>query len=266
MCILFRHIDGNHKLIQPYRIVIHGGIDGFSRMVVYLRASTNNRANTVFSYFHQAVASYNLPSRVRSDLGLENYQVGRFILEARGLNRGSIITGTSVHNQRIERLWRDVNRIVVSRFMNIFLYLERYGVLDTSSELHLYCLHLVYISMINQQLDEFTGQWNNHPVTTENNFSPQQLWVMGMASHQHSQHTAVQDVLDGSDYSGYGIDEEGPVPELEECAVCVPESSINFTQNQLDRVMDVIVATNRADDNGIVSYVMALNMLQTYGF
>ncbi|CAH3040485.1 unnamed protein product, partial [Porites lobata] len=28
-----RHIDGNHKLIQPYRIVIHGGLDGFSRMI-----------------------------------------------------------------------------------------------------------------------------------------------------------------------------------------------------------------------------------------
>ncbi|CAH3157762.1 unnamed protein product [Pocillopora meandrina] len=23
------HIDGNHKLIQPYKIIIHGGLDGF---------------------------------------------------------------------------------------------------------------------------------------------------------------------------------------------------------------------------------------------
>ena len=100
----FRHIDGNHKLIEPYRIVVHGGIDGFSRLVVYLRASTNNRVDTVFSYFQEAPAMYNVPSRVRSDLGMENYEVGRFVLETRGLNRGSIITGTSVHNQRIERL------------------------------------------------------------------------------------------------------------------------------------------------------------------
>lgn len=28
------HIDGNHKLIQPYRVVIHGAIDGYSRLVV----------------------------------------------------------------------------------------------------------------------------------------------------------------------------------------------------------------------------------------
>lgn len=90
-----RHIDGNHKLIQPYRIVIHGGLDDFSRMIVFLHASTNNRAS--------AVEHYNLPSRVRSDLGMENIEVSRFMLQERGLNRGSHITGKSVHNQRMER-------------------------------------------------------------------------------------------------------------------------------------------------------------------
>ena len=47
----FRHIDGDHKLISPYRFVIHGGIDGFSRLIVYFRASTNNRADTVLQLF-----------------------------------------------------------------------------------------------------------------------------------------------------------------------------------------------------------------------
>lgn len=103
---LYRHTDGNHKLIQPYRIVIHGGIDGYSRVIVFLKASTNNRADTVASLFREAVDRYNLPSRVRSDQGLENIDVARIMLIKRGLNRGSIITGTLVHNQRIERLWR----------------------------------------------------------------------------------------------------------------------------------------------------------------
>lgn len=40
------HIDGLHRLIR-WRIVIHGGIDGFSRLPVYLGASSNNRAETV---------------------------------------------------------------------------------------------------------------------------------------------------------------------------------------------------------------------------
>ena len=69
-----RRIGGNHKLIQPYKIVIHGGLDGFSRMIVFLQASINNRALTVLQYFQSAVEHYNLPSRVCSDLGMENIE------------------------------------------------------------------------------------------------------------------------------------------------------------------------------------------------
>ena len=44
------HIDGYHRLIR-WRIVIHGGIDGYSRLPVYLTASSNNRASTVLIAF-----------------------------------------------------------------------------------------------------------------------------------------------------------------------------------------------------------------------
>lgn len=107
--------------------MIHDGIDGFSRLIVYLHASTNNRASTVLALFREAISYYNVPSRVGSDRGLENVEVGRFMIQTRGMNRGSIITGNSVHNQRIERLWREVNRVVVSRFLNVFLFLESTG-------------------------------------------------------------------------------------------------------------------------------------------
>ena len=44
------HIDGNHKLIRC-RLVINACIDGFSRLVVYLRCANNNRALTVLVFF-----------------------------------------------------------------------------------------------------------------------------------------------------------------------------------------------------------------------
>ncbi|XP_013876453.1 uncharacterized protein LOC106526401, partial [Austrofundulus limnaeus] len=111
------HIDGNHKLIR-WRIVIHGGIDGYSRKIMFLTASNNNRASTVLKAFITAVQKFGLPIRVRSDKGGENVEVARYMLQhpERGAERRSFITGRSVHNQRIERMWRDVWCVVTVNY------------------------------------------------------------------------------------------------------------------------------------------------------
>ena len=78
--------------------------------MVYLACHNNNQAETVLTEFLAAVDNFGLPSLVLTDQGVENVVIARFMLThpERGEGRGSHIIGKSVHNQRVERLWRDV--------------------------------------------------------------------------------------------------------------------------------------------------------------
>ncbi len=102
-------IDGHHKLIR-WRFAVHGGIDGYSRLITFMQVSTNKRASTVLSAFLGAIDEFGLPSRVRTYRGGENVLIANYMIShpERGPDRGSVITGKSTHNQRIERLWHDI--------------------------------------------------------------------------------------------------------------------------------------------------------------
>ena len=48
-----------------WRFIVHGGIDGFSRFIVFLYCATDNRSETVLQSFDGAVKEFGLPDRVR---------------------------------------------------------------------------------------------------------------------------------------------------------------------------------------------------------
>ncbi len=72
---------------------MHGGIDGLSRTIVFLRCSTDNRAPTM-SAFYDAVKQYGLPSQIRSDCGGENVNVWRFMYD-QYQSESAILVGSS---------------------------------------------------------------------------------------------------------------------------------------------------------------------------
>ena len=137
------HIDGNHKLIR-WRFVIHGAIDGYSRLITMLKCSDNNKASTVLKEFTTAVNFYGLPNQIRADLDGENVDIWRYMIEQHS-NRAAVITGASTHNKHIERLWCDVYRFVCIIFHEIFYNLEERGCLNTLYEVDLFCLHYICV-------------------------------------------------------------------------------------------------------------------------
>lgn len=176
---------------------IHGCIDGYSRLIPYIRSSPFNTAQIAFNSFVVGTANYGVPSRMRMDEGVENGIIRNFMVEANGPDRGSAIMGKSVHNQRIERLWRDVFAKVVQPFYQTFHALEESRALDPSNRLHVYCLQHVFLPLLNADLERWRVTHNNQGVRTEGHRTPEQLWFSGIAAQRGSSSTAIQNVCNG---------------------------------------------------------------------
>ena len=51
--------------------------------------------------------------------------------------------------------------------------------LDVADNVHMFCLHYVFKARINQHLKWFSTGWDNHPIRTAGNRTPNQLWIIG---------------------------------------------------------------------------------------
>lgn len=231
-------------------MVTHGAIDGFSRLVVYLQCYGNNCASTVYDLFLKASWQYGLPSRIRCDQGGENLQVARHMLRHRGIERRSVLVGSSVHNQRIERLWRDMHRCITSVYYRLFYFLEQHNLLNPINDVHIFSLHYVYLPRINQALQEFVQSWNHHGMRTEQGQTPHQLFTSGSLQLQNAGSTALdffEEVLDT-----YGIEDTGNAHmDGDEEGIEVPPIDIQISEQQMGMLRNLVNPLESSEEFGI---------------
>ena len=204
------------------------------------------------SCFLKGIETYGIPSRVRSDKGKENVLVADYMIEKRGSERGSMITGTSTHNQRIERLWRDVFDGVFALYYQLFTFMEDNELLDPFKEIDIAALHYIFIPIINNKLDAWRHAWSKHRTRTIKT-SPIRLWVSGQIN-------SPTDDLTEDEVLNFGV--EGMIAE--DCQVDQRPILTNHAVNHLDAA---IPFESRPSNYGIYNFVKAKEILSssTYG-
>jgi hypothetical protein len=73
-----------HRKLDNFKFVIHGGIDGNSRLITFMRVCDNNRADSVTHACQEGAKLWGWPQRVRADYGKELLGVRKEMLERRG--------------------------------------------------------------------------------------------------------------------------------------------------------------------------------------
>ena len=192
------------------------------------------------------------------DYGMENFYVGQYMIDHRGKGRGSIITGSSVHNSRVERAHRDIYSGVLAFYARIFEAIEDEGILDILDNVHLYSLHYVFIPRINRSLNEFIQQMNNHPVSSENNQSPLQMWEKGMLDNMHSGNTA----LSPAEIDDFGVDPEGLLSVDEE------DYQVNFSPPSIevsdDHLTQMPSPLQNDENSGVNIFKQCVELLNSF--
>lgn len=252
------HVDTNHKLIR-WHMVVFGAIDGFSRLPVVLSCSNNNKAMTLLQFFTRAVDKFGLPSRVRSDKGLENVLIADYMIEKRGAGRGSMITGKSTHNQRIERLWRDVFTGVLSYYYELFHFLEDEGVVDPLNPICIVALHHVFLPRINEKLELWMRAWSNHRMRSTRT-SPLRLWL----SSQMQNPVGLSESTTEEEVATYGT--EGILFETEgndERPILNPPQ-VELSENCQSELARDIPDLCPSPNHGIDLYLRAIDIIQRY--
>ena len=115
--------------------------------------------------------------------------------------------------------------------------LEEEGILDPDNEMDIYCLHQALSGRINRKLSGFTHSWNNHPLRSEHNFTPLQLF-----------HSCDQSGL--SDDDSEADDNPLQLPSIRDHVV-VPSNRFSPCVFLIPQVQTILATQDHLDDRGL---------------
>ena len=169
-----------------------------------------------------------------------------------------MITGSSIHNQRIERFRRDMHRCVTVLYYRLFYFLEHQNHLDPDNDVHRYALHYVYLPRINHSLEVFQECWNHHSVRTENNMSPHQIFTAGSLHLQRAGLHAL-DFFDNVDDT-YGAYDD--FVEQDDHAVNVSSNHFQLSDDAFAQLCHNVDPRAPSTNFGIELYLQALSFIR----
>lgn len=173
-------IDGHDKL-APYGIQIYAAVDAYSRKIIWWYCGTANRAQlSVLKQYLEAVEQLDIcPNFLRADKGAETLLAGDAQLAmftqaamSEGWSEEEVasitisdcfIWGPSVHNVKIEGLWRQLRDIQTGKWRSLFLLLQKCG-LYRGDEVDKVILLFIFMPLIRAELIEFVNDHNAHPI------------------------------------------------------------------------------------------------------
>ena len=79
-----------------------------------------------------------------------------------------------------------MRRSVLDVYHDIFSSLEHDHILYPDNDVDIFCLHEVFTPRINKSLTEFVSSWHNHPMSSERNMAPFQLFHVGIIDDQET--------------------------------------------------------------------------------
>ena len=101
-----------------------------------------------------------------------------------GENPKAVIVGPSTANVRIERLWLTLGTQKIAAWRVLFESMELTMGLDVNNDIHIWCLHFVFLPRLNRELEQWRNRMNNTRHTADRaagrRRTPQEMFTHGL--------------------------------------------------------------------------------------